>query len=540
MPWWDDLWLNESFATRLSHSIVEELKPEFRANEFMLQDAQTAMEQDSLICARKIREPIRSNHDIHNAFDAITYKKGSGVLSMLENYLSPKLFREAVSDHINKFSFGLSTTSDFLESLAKKSDTSLIKSAESFLNQNGFPLVTMSYQCSEKGFVIKAKQGRYIPAGSKAENNSLWRIPLCIGYGKDSKISKLCFTMNKKTKEQEARTEQCPDFIMPNYNGQGYYRFSLDILDWQNLLREAPKLSEADRMAVADSLMGELYRGNLDFEFVLDGLKNMVDKNSSTVTGYFMKVFKEAENYWMGNNKSRFTSLAINAIKPIYDNLKDKKDLNFDERLLRKNTGAFLASVIKDQKVREELLPKGLTYLDNLIKDQDLATDDLISESISIAIKDQPHFLEKISNKLKDITDTDIRFQILLGLSKNDGEQGEKVRSLVFGELRKNEQLRLFYDHLDNLKNQPATFSFLKNNFDKLKNHLSSSQLGSSVFLALGLCSEKDAQEVEDFFSPFIKNFQGGPRNLLEVVEKINLCAARKKRHEQPEKIVEN
>ena len=74
---------------------------------------------------------------------------------------------------------------------------------------------------------------------------------------------------------------------------------------------------------------------------------------------------------------------------------------------------------------------------------------------------------------------------------------------------------------------------FLENNFDKLKEVLANSQLGNMPFMAEGLCSNEEAVRVEKFFSPFIAGFQGGPRNLLEVVEKINLCAALKERQAQ-------
>lgn len=540
MPWWNDLWLNESFATWLSHQIVADLRPEFRTAEYLLSDAQVAMKQDSLKSARKIREPINSDHDIHNAFDGITYKKGGAVLNMLESYLSPKLFREAVSAHVNKFSFGTATASDFLKSLAKKSDSSLVKSAESFLNQNGFPEISMNYTCNPKGFIIKATQQRYLPEGSKPEDERLWRIPVCIAYGDAKATQKHCFMMSKKSKKQVVLSESCPSFIQPNYNGQGYYRFSLETVDWQNLIKESSRLSEGDRMSIADSLMGELYSGKLDYEFVLDSLQKMVDINSSTVTGYFMSVFKEADQYWMNDaNRDGFHAMAKAAITPIYQKLKEKTELTPDERVLRKETANFLSSTLKDRDMRAELLPQGKTYLENLIKGKktaklDALNEDMLGTNLCVAMQENPGYLGKVSSKLKDITDTSVRHPLLYAMSKSqEGEDAKDVRSLVFSSLRKNEQMRLFYDHLENGKNQPATFNFLEKNFDKLKEVLSTSQLGNTPFMADGLCSREDAVRVEKFFSPFIESLQGGPRNLSEMVEKINLCAALKERQAQ-------
>lgn len=538
MPWWDDLWLNESFATWKSHTTVKQLKPEFRSADLLL-SSQAAMAQDSLRSARKIHEPINSNHDIHNAFDHITYLKGGAVLSMLENYLSPKVFQEAVSTHINRFSYGTATSSDFLMSLASRSDPALVKSAKSFLNHSGFPLVTMSYSCGPKGFVIKAMQERYIPLGGEAEKDHLWGIPLCLGYGSSSEIKKHCFIMDKKTYQHEIRSDGCPEVIIPNFLGQGYYRFSLSLLDWAELVRNASGLEEGHRMAIADSLIGELYAGRLDFEFVLDSLRQFIDINSSAVTGYFMDVFKESENYWMSDaNRASFLAFGRDAIKPIYEELKGKSDLSIDQRALRRSSATFLATIIKDPKVRAELVPVGKDYLAKLLKDQELTRDasleDMLPLSLSVAMQDDPKILSEIVKKLVKITDTSVRRHILQALAQSkEGNEGLAVRDLIFQGLRKNEQIYLFKDHLKNPKNQPATFSFLKENLDRLKKFLSENQLGDLPYLAEGLCSEEDALLVSRLFEPHIHSFQGGPRKLLEVVEKINLCAAKKRRHAQ-------
>lgn len=542
MSWWNDLWLNEAFATWVSHKIVDQLRPEFRSAQYLLENSQSAMEQDSLKSTRKIREPILSNHDISNAFDGITYSKGGGVLSMLENYLSPDLFQKAVQNHLRKYSFGSATSQDFLKSLSL-TDPSLVKSAESFLNQNGFPVISMSFSCSKKGFVVKASQSRFSPLGANLETRS-WSIPMCIGYGSAQGMNKHCFTMKNTNFEQEIKSDQCPEYVLPNFNGQGYYRFSLDVIDWQNLLKDAGKMAEIDRMAIADSLVGELNRGKLDFEFVLDGLKRLVDINSSAMTGYFMNTYKEAFHYWINDEqKDHYQKMAFETINPIYQELKGK-NLDQDQRILRKNAAIFMATVLKDPAVRKDLLPLGKDYIEKLIKGKklpkvDSLAEDLLSQSLSIALEDEPQNLIKIKDKLKNITDTSTRFQILQAVAScQEGERASEVRSAVFNDLRKNEQMRLFYDHLRNPKNQPATFGFLENNLEKLKVLLPNNQFANTPRMAEGLCTDEDAQKVEQFFSPFIHNYQGGPRNLLEVVERIRACSAKRLFHGAQEKTV--
>lgn len=87
MPWWDDLWPNESFATWMQSKITQKLHPEFNADLERISDTADAMKSDSLVSVRRIRQPILSNADIQTAFDGITYQKGAVVLNMFENYL---------------------------------------------------------------------------------------------------------------------------------------------------------------------------------------------------------------------------------------------------------------------------------------------------------------------------------------------------------------------------------------------------------------------------------------------------------------------
>ncbi len=86
-PWWNDIWLNESFATWMAHVAMDMAEPEANFRRDLLSGRLAVMTDDSLLNARQIRQPILSNDDIATAFDGITYRKGGAVLSMFENYL---------------------------------------------------------------------------------------------------------------------------------------------------------------------------------------------------------------------------------------------------------------------------------------------------------------------------------------------------------------------------------------------------------------------------------------------------------------------
>ncbi|CAD0312567.1 aminopeptidase N [Xanthomonas hortorum ATCC 19865] len=118
MEWWDDLWLNEAFATWMQQKITMQLHPEYRANLDRITGAQHAMDNDSLVSARKIRQPITGNGDIETAFDGITYQKGAAVLAMFEAFVGEDVFREGMRAYIAKHKFGSATADDLVDAIA--------------------------------------------------------------------------------------------------------------------------------------------------------------------------------------------------------------------------------------------------------------------------------------------------------------------------------------------------------------------------------------------------------------------------------------
>ena len=109
--WWNDIWLNESFATWMGNKASAAVWPQGEFDRETLRDALDVMDLDSLSSARAIRQPIESGDDIANAFDGLTYSKGGAILSMFESYLGPDAFRDGVRTHMQRFAHGSAAVS---------------------------------------------------------------------------------------------------------------------------------------------------------------------------------------------------------------------------------------------------------------------------------------------------------------------------------------------------------------------------------------------------------------------------------------------
>ena len=103
--WWDDIWLNEAFATWMEQKMIAEWKPEWKTRVGDVGAKLGAEDEDSLVRARKIRQPIETKDDISNAFDGITYQKGAAVIGMFENWMGPENFRKGVQSYLKQYAF---------------------------------------------------------------------------------------------------------------------------------------------------------------------------------------------------------------------------------------------------------------------------------------------------------------------------------------------------------------------------------------------------------------------------------------------------
>src|SRR5258706_9065103 len=152
MRWWDDLWLNEAFATWMSDKIVDQWRPETGARIQSVGNKSQVMFEDALATARKIRNPVRSTSEAEEAFDGITYGKGRAVLAMTEAWLGEDAFRDGLRRYIKKHEWGNATASDLYAALADASGgRDGAKGMDSFTDQTGVPLVTTSISCPTNG-----------------------------------------------------------------------------------------------------------------------------------------------------------------------------------------------------------------------------------------------------------------------------------------------------------------------------------------------------------------------------------------------------
>src|SRR5690606_30727037 len=150
---------------------------------------------DSLVSARRIREPIETADDIYNAFDSITYVKGTAILGMFEHFLGKEAFQAGVHNYLKSRANGNGDYQDFIAAVGKATGRDIEAAFESFLNQNGLPFVTVKKRCEDDSAALEFSQSRYLPLGSSGGPDRTWRVPVCLRFGDGEQSSDRCLLM---------------------------------------------------------------------------------------------------------------------------------------------------------------------------------------------------------------------------------------------------------------------------------------------------------------------------------------------------------
>jgi aminopeptidase N len=222
MKWWDDVWLNEGFATWMENKAVAAWKPEWQLELDDVQGTAGSLSVDALKNTRPIHQPAETPAQIQELFDGIAYGKAAAVLRTLEAYLGPDTFRAGVDQYLKQHSYGNATADDFWKTLAQVSKKPVDQIMPTFVKQPGSPMVSVQTQCTGGSSTITLSQKRYFfdRALFQAGNEELWQVPVCL-KGSEKDQSK-CVLLTRK--QDTFDLPGCGTWVMANAGAHGYYR----------------------------------------------------------------------------------------------------------------------------------------------------------------------------------------------------------------------------------------------------------------------------------------------------------------------------
>lgn len=531
--WWNDIWLNEAFATWISYKTLDGVDPEGEWGLSPILAGLSAMGADSLQSARQIRNPIRANGDILDAFDAITYRKGGSVLNMFETYLGEEAFRDGIRLHMRRFEDGVADADDFMQSLADGSgQPDVVEAFTSYITQPGIPALDVTVSCpAPDAGLITITQQRYAPLGSDIQTDAqLWKVPFA---------ARLKGPVGDRTIRQmltEPVTEipldgDCPDWVMPNAGGTGYWRFSTDSGNLSALIASFDSLSAGEQVMFADALTSGFRAGRISTDDLLAGLAATTRGHPSAVSNG-TAIIPTLDRMLDPAEKANLRAWVQRTYGPLAQYLESRPAtaLGQREQLLRDKLYGLLLEYGERPAERRALLARARKYVGET-GDADssaLAPEDLAT-AMKIGIEDGgKRFYEATMAYLATVTNQSERATILGTLaSRGDDEIVENLfQGVLSGAYSTDEAYRVVRSAMANVDAQDTAWAELTANFGTIIDRLPEVRKPVISGVAGNFCSVRDASTAKAFFEDHAALIPGHERSLAQGVERATLCSA--------------
>ncbi|CAG2104288.1 unnamed protein product, partial [Medioppia subpectinata] len=283
--WWDDLWLNEGFATYMSYKAVGKVETEWKYDEiFALDELSRVFEADSTPNTHPIVGSVQNADDISSVFDAITYGKGAAILRMLETALGDD-FRIGIKNYLIKHSYENTLTEDLWTQLTQDSQQRLNVSEimETWVTRKGFPVVTVTRSDTNPN-QITLKQELFLKDYTKSNTSYVWKIP--ITYSAPGAANSFVYTEWLDDSEQTIDLKTTSDLININVGQTGLYIVNYAVNDWKEWTKELlneksrQRLSPLDRSELINDAFYLARSGRLDYDIALDLSKYLKAEDS--------------------------------------------------------------------------------------------------------------------------------------------------------------------------------------------------------------------------------------------------------------------
>jgi alanyl aminopeptidase len=533
MQWWDDLWLNEGFATWAEEMAVDAWQPSFGATLDARSGIGHVMDEDALSTARAVRQPVHSALEAEQAFDGLTYDKGAGVLRMIERWLGPVTFRRGVQRYLREAAWKNARASDLFRALDYVSGERVEPFASAFLDHAGVPEVFARTVCKAGRGSVELRQGRWVPLGEPAPASPLdgadatWTLPVCVTAEGHKGVA--CFTVGKDPIARELGPG-CPAWLHPNADQVGYYRFVVDAPQLLALARAGRALDPVQRVAVVSNAWAAVRAGELAPSALLDVLRAFDGETDRRVLGEIVSVLHDVGESLVDDSVvdryRKFVAARVGA---------RKRDLKWepppgpddeDRTIARQIVLLAMGDLARD----ETTLTEAESYAEKWLKEPAKVPGDVAAVAVPLASrranKGRLAELEEFASHATSIEQRAI-VEGAMGAFDDPAILFESFDYAIGGGVRLSELRHVFGAALGHPAGRAALFAWEKASWAKIRARLPNSfGWGQLVGVAGTFCTALRRSEVQAFFSEAARPIEGMTRVLEESMEASGLCVA--------------
>lgn len=279
MKWWNDIWLNEGFATWIASRPLAQWRPEWKVELDDAADTQTALGLDALRSTRAIRIDVDTPDEINEVFDGIAYEKTAGVLRMIEGFVGTDVFRKGISSYLTRYSYANAAGEDFWNEMTRVTGHPIDRIMQSYVEQPGAPVVSVQTRCTGSSTDITLSQQRFAGTpGASAPAGQTWDVPVCF---KATDGQPRCEVLDRP--RQTVSAPGCSN-VFANADGRGYYftEYASDAV--RTLARSVAGLKPIERISLLGDEWWMVRAGRHDIGVYLDLAGSLAGDETAAVT----------------------------------------------------------------------------------------------------------------------------------------------------------------------------------------------------------------------------------------------------------------
>jgi len=522
MRWWDDLWLNEGFATWMGAKVVEKARPAYGVDLERVSDKQWVMGFDMLGSARRIRQPVRGSSEALEAFDGITYVKGASTLGMIESYVGEAAFQRGVRDYLKQHRFGNAEAKDLFSALGSASGKDVAAVMSSFVDQTGVPLVDVSFSCQKRRLAVQLSQAEYVPLGRSASAPKAWHVPVCLGFAGE----KLCTMLGRGLSVVERDVAACPTAIHPNADERGYYRYALP-KDSLLALAKLPTLTQREKVGLLGNSWALVRSGNLELSTYFELLPLLLAGDSHVLWDQVTDSLRELDRALVSDATRSAFQARVRAL-----GAKQGKRLGFraaaGEGEGTKLSRALVLGLLGDLGAEPWVLAEASQLVEDWLG-KGTGDPDLLRIALPLAgRRADAKLFARLLERMKKASTPEERMLALAGLANVDDPALVELLlgHALDGSIKVSDLRYVFPPLFQRPATARQTYAWLRKHFDELAKKLPSFAVGRFPWVAAALCDEAAVEEARAYFAPRLARIEGADKHLAQAAEAGKLCAA--------------
>jgi aminopeptidase N len=529
MKWWDDVWLNEGFATWMSSKPLEAWKPEWNFDLDDVSQTGGTLNLDSLANTRPIHQAAETRAQIEELFDGIAYGKAAAVLQMLEAYLGEKTFQAGVNAYLKQHQYANATADDFWTTQAQVSRKPVDQIMPTFVKQAGEPMITLKAQCLGNTTSVSVSQRRYYSDRAKFEdaNDQLWQIPLCL----KSSAAEKCEVVTKK--ESTLAMPGCSTWVMGNAGATGYYRIGYDADAVRAVATDVEnRLSPAERIVLESDIWASVRVGREpvgDYLALAQGMQ--ADRNRAVLEDVLGRLDYIGQYLVNDYDRDNYRAWLRQFLTPIAKDVgwEPKPGEGDEQKTLRARLLNALGYGARDPEALAEARKIAERALHNPASvDRELANGALALA----AVNGDESFYDQLMTAMKTAKSPEEYYMYFSALPRFE-DQKLLQRTLDFAlspDVRSQDAMRLITGVLRNPAGENLAWNFIQGHWDTVLKAGGPFATVQVVGATSRFCDVHMRDQVVDFFAAH--KTEDGERTYRQAIERINNCVDLKSQQE--------